>query len=46
MDGNLLDLVFEFKPYWSMLNKKVEKDDKYFSNAFVKETKEGSKSGK
>lgn len=46
MDGNSLDLAFKSGPYGSMLDKKAKKDDEQFSDKFVKETKEDSKSSK
>lgn len=46
IDGNSLDLIFEFGLYGGMLDKKAKKGNEQFSIGFVKEMKESSKSGK
>ncbi len=45
MDGNSLNLAFEFGPYGGTLDKKAKKDDEQFGGGFVEEAEKGSKSG-
>lgn len=46
IDRNSLDLVFESGSYKSILDKKVKKNNKQFSDEFVEEKEKGLKSTK